>query len=148
MLSFENKVVFVTGASGIGHATAAYFMLRGAQVFAADLNTQALSQAVTQWHEQGLSCVAHTLDVSVPSANEHAMSTCLEQFGRVDVLCNVAGMGQLTDFASLSIEDWERVLRVNTSSVLFVQVRDATFVSRTGQYCECCFDCRRGWTAI
>ena len=121
MSTFENKVVFVTGAaSGIGHATAAYFMARGAQVFATDLNTQGLTQAVSQWHEQGLSCVSYTLDVSDPSACENAMSTCLEQFGRLDVLCNVAGIGQLTDFASLSIQDWERVLRVNTSSVFYL----------------------------
>jgi meso-butanediol dehydrogenase/(S,S)-butanediol dehydrogenase/diacetyl reductase len=118
---FEGKVALVTGAaSGIGRATALRLASEGARVFAADLDAARLADTVAQIEKAGGEAVAHRLDVADAAACRAAVAACVGRFGRLDVLCNVAGVmlwGHVTD---VSEADWNRVLAVNVSSVFFL----------------------------
>ena len=111
----------MTGAaSGIGRATALRLGAEGARVFAADRDEAKLRDAVAALRASGAEAHAHALDVADASACRAAIAACLERFGGLDVLANVAGVmhwGHLTD---VSEADWARTLGVNLSGVFFM----------------------------
>lgn len=83
---FQDKVVIVTGASnGIGAATAALFLAQGARVAAFDIRDPPATEA--QPNRLDIKCnVASEAEVIA------AVKAVVDQFGTVDVLCNVAGI--------------------------------------------------------
>jgi NAD(P)-dependent dehydrogenase (short-subunit alcohol dehydrogenase family) len=105
-----NKVIIVTGAgSGIGRATAELLHGEGATVVAIDQVAAGLAQLPPG--ERMLGIVA---DVSKRADDERVVATAIERFGRVDVLCNIAGIvDRLLPVGELTDEVWERVIGVN-----------------------------------
>lgn len=94
----ERRVVVVTGsAGGIGSAIAARFERSGDIVVGLDL--------------------VHGFDVTDPAACDAAASEVLAAHGRVDVLCNNAGVSAVGDVVASTTEDWSRVLAVNVIGV-------------------------------
>jgi len=110
-----DRVAVVTGAgSGIGLATVRRFASEGARVVAVDLD-EASGRAAAE--EVG--CVFVHCDVSSEPAVEALFAQVSEQFGRVDIAFNNAGISPPDDDSILvtGLDAWERVLRVNTTSV-------------------------------
>lgn len=108
MEAFDGSTVVVTGAaSGIGFEMARLFVEEGAQVFAADLNVEGVPKE----------CVPVRVDVSVPSDVRSMIDQVVSSSGRIDVLCNNAGIGTTTDVLECSIEEWDRVFAVNVKGV-------------------------------
>ncbi len=115
------KIAFVTGAaSGIGLAISKRFAAAGAKVYCSDINTELLESEADKMRSDGLTVVTRKLDVTDADACAKAVADCVQQFGGLDVLCNVAGMVQLKHFADISIEDWRLIMDVNTNSVFFL----------------------------
>ncbi len=115
------KIAFVTGAaSGIGLAISKRFAIAGAKVYCSDINAEALESEADKLRKDGLQVVTGVLDVTDAAACEAAVADCIQQFGGLDVLCNIAGMVQLRNFADISVEDWRRIMDVNTNSVFFL----------------------------
>jgi NAD(P)-dependent dehydrogenase (short-subunit alcohol dehydrogenase family) len=105
--SLENKVCVVTGAaSGIGRSTAELFMAEGATVVAADIDD---AEGVT-----------HLVDVADEEQTTALAAAVVDQFGRIDVLFNNAGIAGVGDLEETSIELWERVMRVNVRGVFLM----------------------------
>lgn len=97
MTRFTEKVVLVSGAgSGIGAAVTAAFRAEGATVVATDVQGAELECDVT----------------SMDSCHEAVMTT-LDRHGRLDVLCNVAGIGISHPIGSFPLEDWQRIFDIN-----------------------------------
>src|SRR3712207_2344406 len=104
----EGRVCVITGtASGIGAETARLFAAEGAHVVGVDLNPSP---------DVALSLVA---DVTDEDAVRNVYARTQEQFGRIDVLFNNAGISPPDDVSVLdtSLEAWERVQDVNLRSV-------------------------------
>jgi NAD(P)-dependent dehydrogenase (short-subunit alcohol dehydrogenase family) len=112
-MRFEGKRVLVTGAaSGIGRATALLFAGEGAQVIIGDINEAGLAETAA--------LIGAAATPVVYNAEDHAscralVATAAE--GGLDVLCNVAGLLKWGPTETYAVEDFERILRINTTSV-------------------------------
>ncbi len=109
----DGKIALVTGgASGIGAATARELTRGGAQVVIADLNLAAAEALAAEL------AGARAVQMDVTSA--HSIESACIGIERLDVLVNNAGIGLVGDIAATSEEDFERVMRVNVTSVYLV----------------------------
>ncbi|WP_407885719.1 SDR family NAD(P)-dependent oxidoreductase [Levilactobacillus sp. N40-8-2] len=115
-----NKVAIVTGAgSGKGQAIAELFAKQGAQVVAADSNTEALKAVVDGINAAGGTAIAAVTDVTKDADVTAMVQRAVDQFGRLDILVNNAGMlDKLAPADTLTNELWDRVMTVNTTSVM------------------------------
>jgi NADP-dependent 3-hydroxy acid dehydrogenase YdfG len=116
----RGQVAVVTGAaSGIGLGLAHAFASRGLDVVLADIETDPLAQAVTAVEEQGVRALGVPTDVVDPTQVEALAQATLDRFGRVDVVCNNAGVASLGPPAwETPPADWEWVLSVNLGGVI------------------------------
>ena len=119
MERFIGKVAMVTGAgSGIGRATAQRLAAEGARLAISDMNPQGLAETLATLPGEGHH--SQVFDVSLPSACRGAVQAAREHFGRLDVLCNIAGFAKANHLADISDEDWQRMVAVNLSGVFFL----------------------------
>jgi meso-butanediol dehydrogenase / (S,S)-butanediol dehydrogenase / diacetyl reductase len=122
---FAGKVVFVTGAgSGIGRATAGLFADEGARVYAVDVDRDGLHQTLANIEEASGIAQGQPCDVADMTAVQAAVDAAVAAFGRLDVLCNVAGIGGFKRFEELTEDDWNRTFAVNVTG-MFHTVRAA-----------------------
>jgi meso-butanediol dehydrogenase/(S,S)-butanediol dehydrogenase/diacetyl reductase len=118
---FEGRVAIVTGASsGIGRATAERLAAEGATVVAADRDVENLGATVDGITASGGVAEARELDVSDPDAGPALVDAVAAEHGRLDVLCNVAGILRFAHATDHSRQDWERTLAVNLSGPWFL----------------------------
>lgn len=106
----QNKVVIITGcSSGIGLATARLFLERQALVFGIDVG--AIPQKLADEHK---TFTFHQANLTTSGAVDEAVSRCHQQYGRVDVLVNCAGVSDGWSSAdSIHEDEWERVMAIN-----------------------------------
>lgn len=118
MARFEGKVAFITGAaSGIGLATMKRLSQEGAAIYACDINAGPLEQEAAGLREAGATVETRELDVSDDAGCAAAITACVERYGHLDILCNIAGMVCTGHFTELDPQRWRRVMEVNTTSV-------------------------------
>jgi NAD(P)-dependent dehydrogenase (short-subunit alcohol dehydrogenase family) len=109
-------VTIVTGGGGaIGSAIARRFAAEGASVVVADLRLSA-AEEVARALERGL---ALELDVSLSDNWSRLVDAVVDEFGRIDVLVNNAATHVQALVATMTDEQWDRVMRTNTSSVFY-----------------------------
>lgn len=108
----------ITGsAGGIGEATARRLARQGHRVIIADLRADAAEVTASRMRDQGLTAHALALDITQPASASAMVESVLARHGRIDVLINNAGTESSRPFLELSLEDFERVMRVNTTGV-------------------------------
>ncbi|NTX09592.1 glucose 1-dehydrogenase [Myxococcus sp. CA051A] len=114
MKRVEGKVALITGAAGgLGSASARMLAREGAKVVVTDRASQeALGREVAASLGEGKGLFL-PLDVTREEDWIRAIDTTLEQFGRLDVLVNNAGLGIPKDVENLSLEEWRLVHAVN-----------------------------------
>ncbi len=113
-MRFTDKVVIVTGAAqGIGAATARAFAEEGAKVVAADINQVGGTALIKDIAAAGGTALFCKADVGDPDDARKLVQFALGHFGRLDVLINNAGIAHAAPFVDLSIDDFDRVMRVN-----------------------------------
>lgn len=116
---WPNAVAVVTGAaSGIGAALARRFAAAGSRVVLADLDEQRLATTSRELDATGADVLAVPTDVGDAGSVAALASTTLEQFGRVDVVCNNAGVLAMGPVWSVDLADWRRVVEVNVWGVV------------------------------
>ncbi len=124
MQGIEGKVVIITGASGsIGKSTVNKFLDLGAKVLASDYDHEGLKTLKNDLSSDHLETVQ--CDVSDPKDIKQMFDTCIETFGRVDVLVNNAGTeGKVAPVEEQKLEDYEKVMDVNVKGI-FVALQHA-----------------------
>lgn len=121
LVRLKNKTAIVTGASrGIGKAIAAAFAKEGADLLLVGRSQRDLEQvkeSIAKWERKVITFPA---DVTRVADVEATVNRALNEFGKVDILVNNAGIGIFKSIQDLSLEEWERIIRVNlTGSFLF-----------------------------
>ena len=112
------KVSLITGAAqGIGLATALKFAREGATVIVCDVKQAAVDDAVKQCQAIGAQAVGFVVDVTQREMVDATVKAVLEQFGRVDVLVNNAGITQDARLQKMTLEQFDRVIDVNLRGV-------------------------------
>jgi NAD(P)-dependent dehydrogenase (short-subunit alcohol dehydrogenase family) len=121
MSRFEDKVVLVTGAaSGIGRATVLRLAEEGAALMCVDVQADAVQETAKQACERGAEAEARICDVSSPEDVAATVAACIDRFGKLDVLCNIAGVLWMDSFHKLTLEDWNRVLSINLTGTMLM----------------------------
>lgn len=111
----KDKVALVTGgASGVGEATVRKLAAAGAQVVVTDLNADA-GQALAE--EIGASALFLRHDTTSEADWAAAMEEVRRRYGRLDVLVNNAGILIKGSIEEATLDDWQRLMRVNADSV-------------------------------
>ncbi|OCB53196.1 oxidoreductase [Mycobacterium vulneris] len=117
MTALDGKVALVTGASsGLGAAVAQLFAARGAKVFGVARDAERMA---TVFEDVPGGAYA-SVDISSSGACRDAVSQCVEKFGRLDALINVAGFHQMRHTVSVTDEDWDKDLAVNLNGPFFL----------------------------
>jgi NAD(P)-dependent dehydrogenase (short-subunit alcohol dehydrogenase family) len=117
-MKLEQRVAVITGAgSGIGRAMALLFAREGARILAADLNGGAAEETAAIVTGAGGTCHPFAVDASQPEQVRAMIEQALATYGRVDILCNNAGIGSTTDVVDCEPDEWDRVMTVNVKSV-------------------------------
>lgn len=128
--SVADKVVAVTGASaGLGKATAQRFVNEGAKVVMLARGRERLEQAAA---EMGKPCTAIACDVSDPASVRSAFGQIDAQFGRLDVLINVAGIARVRLIEEASDEDIAAVMGTNFLGPIYTIRAAIPLMKRTG----------------
>ena len=112
----EVKVAIVTGsAGGIGEATARAIARGGARIVVADLRAAAAEEAAGRLQAEGFTAEPVTVDIGNQASANAMVESVLGRWGRIDILVNNAGIESSRRFLEISLEDYERVMRVNVT---------------------------------
>ena len=120
MSALSGKVAIVTGASsGIGQATAVALGKRNAKVVLAARRTDRIERLANEIVQSGGHAVAVTCDVADRDQVKRVAETALNDFGRIDVLINNAGLMPIAPMANCRFDDWNRMIDVNIKGALY-----------------------------
>jgi 3-oxoacyl-[acyl-carrier protein] reductase len=127
------KVAVVTGAgAGIGRGIALRLAADGAIVVATDVLAERVAETLRQLAEISNQAIGLTLDVTLAEQVEQVYEEVVQRFGRVDIQVSNAGIAERTPFLLTSVEQFERVLRVNLIGVFLTGQAAARVMMRTG----------------
>ena len=121
-MEFQDKVVMITGAgSGIGRAAALLYAQGGAQVVVSDINPKGGEETVKLITEAGGKASFIAANVAKLDEVEQLVNNVVEQYGKLDVAVNNAGIGdfQQKKTAEHPIDSWDRVIAVNQTGVFY-----------------------------
>ncbi len=122
-MSLKEKVAVITGAgSGIGEATAVLFAKQGAKVVASGIRIEDIEETVKTIKRSGGDAMYVQTDVSISKQVKTMIEKTTENYGKIDILFNCAGVGYSSKYCMGSVvdtpeEDWDSVLAINLKSV-------------------------------
>ena len=133
-MRLKDKVALVTGAGGgIGTAIATRFAAEGASVLCTDRDLAAAEATVSAITAANGSASAFRADVIEASECEAQVVETVGRYGRIDIAVNNAGVALHKLALDMSVEDWERVLRINlTGSFLTAKAAAQRMVEQGG----------------
>lgn len=119
-MNWKGKTAVVTGGgTGIGRSICLKFAERGVNVVVCNSrNMEAANKVAAECEALGTKAIALQIDVTVAADCQRMIDESVKAFGRVDILCNNAGMIRaIGPLETLSEEDWDDNFAVNTKGV-------------------------------
>jgi len=114
LFSLKGKTALVTGAAGgLGSAQSRALSGAGASVAVCDLKAEDCRGLVDELVRTGVQAEAFSLDISDEKSVEETAEAVLTRFGRIDILCNTAGINHRVPILEFSGDAWDKVLNVN-----------------------------------
>lgn len=121
MQSLEDKVAVITGAgSGIGRAIALALADAGVKIVVADINEASAIVVAEEIRNKGMESLSVRCDVSNLAAVQNLAAASYDAFGRVEILCNNAGISwrPFRSVLDATLDDWRFILGINLWGVL------------------------------
>lgn len=121
MKKLENKIVFITGGnSGIGKACALAAAKEGATIVVADLPNSDHSQSMNEIKALGAECMFVPIDVADVESVKNAITKTVEEYGRLDIALNNAGIaGTPSGIHNMPEEIWNRIIAINLTGQFY-----------------------------
>jgi NADP-dependent 3-hydroxy acid dehydrogenase YdfG len=117
--NIKDKVVVITGASsGMGEAAAKHLSNLGATIVLGARRADRIEKLAKEINDNGGKAIAIAVDVTQRDQVKKLVDAAVEQFGRVDVLLNNAGIMPLSLVESLHVDEWDKMIDVNLKGVL------------------------------
>jgi NAD(P)-dependent dehydrogenase (short-subunit alcohol dehydrogenase family) len=135
MNNVEGKVAFITGgASGIGFGIARAFAEAGVKVILGSRNGQALREATSRLTDI-FDTPVHAVEIDVTDREvvRRAAQEANEVFGRIDILCNNAGVNLFGPMDEATYDDWDWLISVNLYGVINTLVSFLPYIKAHGQ---------------
>ncbi|MCY3642556.1 MAG: SDR family NAD(P)-dependent oxidoreductase [Acidimicrobiaceae bacterium] len=118
---FDGKVALITGAaSGMGQAVSIRLASEGADVFGVDVNDDGLAETASQVAESGGRITTQHCDLRSVADCMAAATACVDAFGRIDVLGNIAGVSWQDRVEDITEEKWDLMFDVNVKGMFFL----------------------------
>ena len=117
--NIKGKVVVITGASsGMGEAAAKHLSALGATVVLGARRADRIEKLAKEIQDNGGKALAIAMDVTQRDRVKKLVDSAVEQFGRVDVILNNAGVMPLSPMDRLNVDEWDMMIDVNIKGVL------------------------------
>jgi len=118
-MKLSNKVALITGSgSGIGRASAILFSQEGARICVADVDRKGGEQTVDLIKQKGSNAIFVHADITKASDAEQMVKVTLDQYGKLDILFNNAGIGMpFMPIEQIEESFWHRVMDINVKGV-------------------------------
>lgn len=119
-MRFHDKVVIVTGgAGGIGSAICTRFAAEGARVVVTDLRADEAEATAAALRAKGQRARAFAADIGTPEGCRAMVADTMAHEGRIDVLCNNAGINRRGALLALTDDDWRTSFAVNLDAMFY-----------------------------
>lgn len=133
----KGRVAVVTGGtSGLGTATAQLFAAEGAKVIVTGQNEEAGASVVKSIKDAGGEAIFVRLDVRKEDSWKNVFKIAIEKYGKVNVLVNNAGISEAKDIEATSLEDWNRIMDVNSTGVFLGTKYAIEVMKNNGEDCS------------
>lgn len=133
LFDIKDKVAVVTGASrGIGEQIARFLARLGAKVVLIARDEKRLQGIAEELIRSGAQAMPLACDLLKVDALDHVMERIVQQYGRIDILINNAGMNIPKPAVDVTEEDWDAVLDMNVKSAFFCSQAAGKIMQRQG----------------
>ncbi|MGM9511620.1 SDR family oxidoreductase [Larkinella sp. GY13] len=117
--NINGKVIVITGASsGMGEAAARHLSALGATVVLGARRADRIDELAKEIQDQGGKALAMATDVTQRDQVKKLVDSAVDQFERVDVILNNAGVMPLSPMDRLNVDEWDTMIDVNIKGVL------------------------------
>jgi NAD(P)-dependent dehydrogenase (short-subunit alcohol dehydrogenase family) len=133
LLSLQGQAALVTGAaSGIGRGIAIRLAEMGAFISVLDIDPQKGEETAAEIRSRGGEALFTKCDVRSAADCRHAVETAIGKRGRIDILCNCAGIAIRKNVVDLAEEEWDRSLDVTLKGIYLLSHEVVPHMSRAG----------------
>jgi NAD(P)-dependent dehydrogenase (short-subunit alcohol dehydrogenase family) len=132
-LKLQEKVAVVTGGgSGIGKACALALAAEGCRVAICGRSVDKLDSMKNEFSTRGYPLLAMVADVSLEADTERLARETCQQFGRIDIWINNAGISYMKPLLAMSGDEWDQMMRVNLKSVFLATKAAVPYMKANG----------------
>ncbi|WP_307340939.1 SDR family NAD(P)-dependent oxidoreductase [Caldalkalibacillus uzonensis] len=155
-MRLKGKVCVVTGSSmGIGETIAERFAQEGAKVVVNSRSEERAQKTASRLKEMGYDVTPIAADMSIKQQADMLVEKTVEQYGKIDVFVNNAGINRIAPSLELSEEDWRAVIDTNLTGVFFgsqaagkyMQDRGGSIINMTSIFGQVCVPMRAAYSS-